>query len=282
MNDLYLLTLPAFHWIKVQSDTSQDSKEVVNQGRFNHLCASQSERQMIVVGGRNVDDFKQFSCDPRYSQIKLLDTSTFQWQTQYPLKNTTYQVPKIVTDIIGGGPDGGAKPASAWAQTLGDTVNLFSKTIPKYNPPQMKILDSSNRTSGSNTTPGSTQDSSGSTLGPGIISGIVVGTAGGMIIMGVAVYLIMAKRRRHRRQETEAVEADWQKPELSSGHSSKPSAGIPQSSMVEAEGDDPVKLIPKELTAHCRSELPSTDQEESAFELSGGYEERNQLPGDTR
>ena len=142
LNDFYVLTMPAFLWIKIQTNQSQKFSGGVRQGRYQAGCITYKERQMLVVGGANVDTSKDFVCSPAYPTVKLLDTSTFEWQAQYPLKNTTYFVPKVVSDLTGGGPSGGARPAIAWQQRLGDKVGLFNQTIPRYFPPSVSKLPS--------------------------------------------------------------------------------------------------------------------------------------------
>ena len=66
---------------------------------------------MIVIGGiynRNAatapqGDHKNSVCDTTYSPIRLLDTSTYSWQTEFTPDVTPYMVPPVVYNIIGGG-----------------------------------------------------------------------------------------------------------------------------------------------------------------------------------
>lgn len=263
LDDLYILTIPAFRWIKIQSKSSPDSDRTANQGRYASMCASYQDRQMIVLGGRNADKYSDFRCNPQYPMLKLLDTSTFEWQTQYPLKNTTYEVPKVVTDVIGGGPRGGAKPASAWQQTLGDKVTLFNRTIPKYKPPQIFGTVNSNST-GSASRVGSNRNTA---------TAAAVGTIGGLVLLAGSASLFIIKRRR-RHLAVEAEQAYWDKPELGARRSSGSVAGIVQTRKVEVQGSSPEDILPKEMDAHDRHEMPSGSEQGLVHELGGDSIER--------
>ena len=178
LNDFYVLLMPAFLWIKVQTNQGQNFSGAVSQGRTSAECITYKERPMLVVGGLNVNATQKFVCDPAYPMVKLLDTSTFEWQTQYPLRNTTYYVPNVVSDLIGGGPSGGARPAAAWQQTLGDKVSLYNQTIPRYFPPSISHASISNKTtdqpySGPNQRPKDSKNIIAAVTGP--IGGYVCG-----------------------------------------------------------------------------------------------------------
>ena len=128
--EVYVLVMPAFVWIK--TNASFASGVVANGTAFNTssgrspgYCNTYNDRSFLVVGGDQMTHSNAV-----VPPLKLLDTSTYQWQTKYPLPNTTYFVPQPVVSVVGGGPQGGANPASTWQYTLGASVSIFSKTIP--------------------------------------------------------------------------------------------------------------------------------------------------------
>lgn len=284
LNDMYLLTMPAFRWIKVNTTAVGSPNLDTNMGRMNALCASYQDRQMLVVGGRSNLVLRTKSCDTGYPILRLLDTTTFQWQTSYPLPNTTYQIPQGVIDVIGGRSDGGAKPASEWQQTLGDLVPLFSKIVPRYHPPALDLRSISRNESKSSTT--STQNSSAGTnpresqgLQPsdssanskpsaGIIAGAVIGAAGVMLLISTAMYIFLFRRRRRRQVQAEIQVNSWEKSELSSADSSKPWARTYQLTRAEVDGSKTQSSEPTEVEAAQRYELPSAPPETFVYELA--------------
>lgn len=204
LGDVYILTMPAFVWIKVNT-TSGDKSSLP---RMDHFCTTYKDRQMLVIGGRDElnADTTNTACGDGYPAIRLLDTTTFTWQTQYPLDDDKYQVPQAVIDVVGGGPDGGAnKSASSFSKTLGNHVALFSKTIPRYdpdNPPSQAAASSPGQTSTSNTSPSaSVIPDSQSSLSSGAIAGIVVGSVVGVGLLAAAVWFSLIQRIRRRRQQ---------------------------------------------------------------------------------
>lgn len=54
--------------------------------------------QLIVSGGGVNGDF----CNSSYPPVKVLDTSTYVWQTHFQPDGLTYSVPEVVTAVIGG------------------------------------------------------------------------------------------------------------------------------------------------------------------------------------
>lgn len=110
MSDVYMLVLPAFQWVKVNTNSPTNSSSTGAEPRSNQFCTTYHDRQFVVLGGTN--NFDNVSCDSNLPALKMLDLTTFEWQTQYPLQDTTYKLPQAVIDIVGGDPDGGAKPAS--------------------------------------------------------------------------------------------------------------------------------------------------------------------------
>jgi len=83
--DVYVLTIPSFRWIKI-SDTGNTEQSLGSvSGRFGGACSVWNDRQMIVVGGSFRIGSTQVnggtSCNTSYPAIRVLDTNTYAWQT---------------------------------------------------------------------------------------------------------------------------------------------------------------------------------------------------------
>lgn len=126
-DDMWILTLPSFTWIKVDTDDQS-----VPPARAGHVCHIWNS-QMVVIGGYVGQDL---SCDS--PGIYVFNTSSLQWQSEYTALAGTdddlnrqrsqkddpnalqgsygYQVPAAVQSVIGGNAVGGAT-VTAPAQT---------------------------------------------------------------------------------------------------------------------------------------------------------------------
>jgi len=110
-DDMYILTIPAFKWIKVDM-----KDQAVPPARAGHTCDIVGS-QLIVIGGYTG---QELSCDA--PGFYVFDASKLQWTTSYSAeaggygsKNSnkkggmnTYRVPQAVIDVVGGNGDGGA------------------------------------------------------------------------------------------------------------------------------------------------------------------------------
>ncbi|KAM0279431.1 hypothetical protein ACHAQH_004591 [Verticillium albo-atrum] len=112
-NDMYILTIPAFHWIRVDNGDSSS----VPAPRAGHTCTMR-DGQMILVGGYVGEDI---SCDS--PGIYVFNASSLQWADKFNagdhdadissdnlvLANSWgYRVPEPVQKVIGGNADGSA------------------------------------------------------------------------------------------------------------------------------------------------------------------------------
>ena len=109
-DDVWVLSVPSFLWIRVQdTDNGELDTNGPSTGRKGHSCAMWEDSQMIVLGGMyatNAATKPQGQnhlsvCDTSYSPIRLLDTSTYSWKSQYT-PNNTYTIPSLVSAVIGG------------------------------------------------------------------------------------------------------------------------------------------------------------------------------------
>ena len=104
--DVFVLTIPSFKWIQISDKGNQDntlSGESI--GRTEHTCNLYGDRQMVVLGG-DIDFGDQLennvSCNEQYAAIRVLDTTTFEWQKNFSPNPAAYSVPDAVSNIIGG------------------------------------------------------------------------------------------------------------------------------------------------------------------------------------
>ncbi|KAF8860177.1 hypothetical protein BDZ45DRAFT_545669, partial [Acephala macrosclerotiorum] len=211
-NDVYILSLPSFTWVKVFPDTSGNATY-----DFGHYSAScnivKSMSQMLVIGGTypNSD-----MCDGAYEYWGQhnLWTGTINNdgnnQTYWALFNdnvTTNVVPVDVYGVVGGNKNGGATqvtPKGGYDPGNGLLQTLFQRKASITRTPTSTIATStSSSTSSSTTTPPPIPPSPG--LSTGAIIGISIGGAAALIFIAV-VWFIVSKRVRQRRQERRQVQ----------------------------------------------------------------------------
>ncbi|KAI4160299.1 MAG: hypothetical protein LQ342_005891 [Letrouitia transgressa] len=259
LGDVWVLTMPAFHWIKVNTTSTKP----LSVPRMDHSCATYQDRQMLVIGGKNKLEEPHIPCADNYSALRMLDTTTFQWQTHYPLQDTMYKVPQPVIDIIGGNSSGNARPASFFSKTLGQRTALFNKIVPRYNPdnPPKKTVETSLFVTPSATKAVNT--SSSPSLSSGAIAGVVLSSVIGAALFGGTVwfFLISLIRRRQKAQRNISYkeQQQWQKPELPPTAQNGP---LQIYGVYEVGGETSRNLDPSEIdTARERLEAPGDTAE---------------------
>lgn len=101
-DDVWALSIPSFQWIRI-NDTNNQERMVngAGAGRATHTCDIWDDSQMIVLGGVYASNGTKSDCDSSYSPIRLLDTSTYSWKTEYR-PNNIYSVPSVISAVIGG------------------------------------------------------------------------------------------------------------------------------------------------------------------------------------
>ena len=215
-NDMYILTIPSFTWIKVdQSDQN------VPQPRAGHTCTMQ-DSQMVVVGGYIGADKP---CDS--PGIYVFDATSLQWQDRflagdhapdYHPDNSVlagsygYSVPDAVQSVIGGDGKGGATATApaAGAGTDGPFATgrapIFTVTDSGATATVIRTAGGSTATSPPNNDASPTSTSSGSSSGvsatdAGLISaGVVAGLAGVVALyLGFCAWLYRRQVGAYRR-----------------------------------------------------------------------------------
>ena len=108
LTDVYILTLPAFHWIPV----SPPNTTGYGRARVGHRCQIVYEKHMVafrgsgeVPGVLSTSQFEDF-CDYNNTEIfqgmAIYDMSSLEWTTKVELENQKYFVPRKLYEIIGG------------------------------------------------------------------------------------------------------------------------------------------------------------------------------------
>lgn len=92
-DDVYILSIPSFTWIKAYSGTYA-------HGRSGHKCLQVYPDQMFVLGGIYKND-PTICLDGGFVQVFNLNTLQFQ-ETYNPQNWSNYSVPAAVTSLIGG------------------------------------------------------------------------------------------------------------------------------------------------------------------------------------
>ena len=100
--DVYILTLPAFHWVLVYP-LAKDASEINIRLTYKHKCQKIHEKHMISYRGRQGTD----SCDydvilKKFQGMAIYDMSSLTWTTKVELENPKYLVPEVLYGIIGG------------------------------------------------------------------------------------------------------------------------------------------------------------------------------------
>lgn len=211
-NDVYILSLPSFTWVKVFPDTSGNA--TYDFGHYSATCNMvKSKSQMLVIGGKYPDSDM---CDGAYSYWGQhnLWTGTLNNdgdnKTYWALFNdnvTTNVVPVDVYSVIGGDKNGGASllspkggydPSNGLLQTLFQRKASITRTLPSTTATSTSTSSSTSSTSSPTTT--NSPISLSPRLSAGAIAGIVIGGVAALMIIA-AVLFIVSKRAFQRQQE---------------------------------------------------------------------------------
>ncbi|KAJ5426721.1 Galactose oxidase/kelch beta-propeller [Penicillium sp. CMV-2018d] len=245
-DDVYILSLPSFKWIKAYTGTNTHS-------RSGHQCIKVYPDQMLAVGGQHVDAAHCLEG----GVIVNFNLNTLSFEDKYdPTNWSEYKVPDIVTKLIGGNSDGGASTTAPTSWTNSSLAGIFDKkygkTIETYWP--------YNSTSSNSSTSSSAQDHNGAGGFPGWAGG-VIGAVLGLLIIAILAGLWFYRRRQRQRKSAEAESeaadaapknrpAEWM---YASGPAS-PGPG-PVSSSTGMETAETVR------TTHTTATQPSTAQQ---------------------
>ncbi|KAB2579741.1 hypothetical protein DBV05_g1725 [Lasiodiplodia theobromae] len=262
-DDVYVLSLPSFRWIRISDFNNPDKALQPSPGRNRHKCDMWRDAQMTAMGGlatlgqwtsQHLNDV----CNETYPPVRVLDTSTYTWRTQFE-PGLEYSVPDAVTTVIGGNSTGGAvlsSPAAGWG--FDELSNIFLKRVQRDTDDGTSTgsaQTSATNTGGSNA---SSDDSRGGLFG-GAVAGIVIGSIAAFV--AIVVTILWWRRWRRARltkklaAEREVVDGGWQKPELEAREQRRQELDM-RTQVHETHGDA-VAIRPVELPVHTRpSEMP--------------------------
>jgi hypothetical protein len=91
-DDVYVLTLPSFTWIKMFTGSSP---------RWGHTCHLVGNRQLLTVGG-SLNMTLNTTCDWEFKSVAIMDLTTNQWGNVYNAFAAPYHVPFDIVDVVGG------------------------------------------------------------------------------------------------------------------------------------------------------------------------------------
>ncbi|KAJ5968493.1 Galactose oxidase/kelch beta-propeller [Penicillium viridicatum] len=244
-DDVYILSLPSFKWIKAYTGTNTHS-------RSGHQCIKVYPDQMLAVGGQHVD-----AAHCLEGVIVNFNLNTLSFEDKYdPTNWSEYKVPDVVTKLIGGNSDGGASTTAPTSWTNSSLAGIFDKkygkTIETYWP--------YNSTSSNSSTSSSTQDHNGAGGFPGWAGG-VIGAVLGLLIIAILAGLWFYRRRQRQRKsaeaESEAADAERKNRPAEWMYASGPASPGPGpvSSSTGMETAETVR------TTHTTATQPSTAQQ---------------------
>lgn len=124
-DDVWVLSLPSFMWMKVASGRS-------GHGRAGHKCVMPYPDQMMVIGGAPAQPGDAPTC-VEGGFVELFNLSSTKWLDQYdPNVWSKYQIPSMIYQMIGGDEYGSATSstpaATGWATPA--LASVFATSYP--------------------------------------------------------------------------------------------------------------------------------------------------------
>ncbi|KAI5840416.1 hypothetical protein DFP73DRAFT_558308 [Morchella snyderi] len=207
-NDLWILSLPSFKWIKVYN--TADSDDNIAGARTSHTCQIIGNRQMAVIGGASSSSaISQCQTSPLF----VFDMSSLSWKSEFDPSEAAYVLPKAITDVIGGdeggNPDKDKNKPSAWTNPAIEKIFFTSdgvSTTSQDSPASSSSPSSSSSSSGTSdpASSGSSGETKSST--PAVVGGVVGGLLA--LLAGVIGFLFMRRRRRQKGQVQAQVQVN--------------------------------------------------------------------------
>ncbi|RYC64172.1 hypothetical protein CHU98_g2053 [Xylaria longipes] len=205
--------------------------------RWGHTCHIVGQRQMLTVGGTNSTNYPT-NCDWEWMGLAVLDLSEMAWGSVFDRNKPAYQVYSMISDVIGGGPDGGAtmlRPESGWSST--HVAQLFTGSMDQtasFEPPGI---------GDTNSTTGSADGKGAGRTNVGAIAGGTVGGVIFLILLALGLWWLLRKRKGPGQQQQQQDYHPSPKPE---GEQLQPPAmlELPPSrdTLAEVQGDSAHEL----------------------------------------
>lgn len=182
-SDLWVLSIPSFRWFLLSPGTAESGAPTAREGMTCDVVGG--GRKMFVYGGRKLPDFSS-DCDK--TGIYVFDLTTLEWEKEYNPKGGEYEVPAIISNVIGGGPYGGATlyPEKGLYDVHMKAAfdEIIAGSSQKYN---INVTSTSTTSNSSAETPNK--------MATGTIAGIAIGCVGGLALV-ICLILLLRKRSR--------------------------------------------------------------------------------------
>ncbi|PQE29945.1 cell wall anchored protein [Rutstroemia sp. NJR-2017a WRK4] len=183
-DDIYVLSLPSFTWIKVYETTP-------GSPRYGHTCHLVGNRQLLTVGGTTGS--LSTSCDWESKGVAIYDMSTLQWGSNFYHDAESYSLPSNLTAVIGGGPNGSAnvtRPAGDFSSA--ELASLFKQT-------RLANTTASNNTNPTSVSPSSPSSSASATTNhTGAIAGATIGAIAAILLVTCALWFFRRSANARR------------------------------------------------------------------------------------
>ncbi|KAJ5046758.1 uncharacterized protein L3040_003988 [Drepanopeziza brunnea f. sp. 'multigermtubi'] len=186
-DEIYILTLPAFQWIKVPYPPAKP--------RHGHTCETVGNRQMLVIGG--VDtlqdtatnaapslDLVTFSTRDQFAQgLAIFDMTRLSWANQYDAGAPAYEQSDPVRNYYASNARDPATWATSGSKSLKDVFAVTHFTNPPSTP-----TPSSSATNAPTSSPKSSHTGA-------VVGGVVGGVLGLAAIAGLIFFLTRRRKR---------------------------------------------------------------------------------------
>lgn len=193
LSDVYVLTLPAFHWIRIGN---------APLGKSSHMCVKLQNKYMMSYRGMEDRTSNMMNdCDQQNGGIQIFDMEALNWTTRYEVRAASkravepeYKIPQGIYNIIGGDAYGNAtflEPRNGWAD-------------PKL--AAMFATENTNKTTNTTRTVPTPTSSPTTTSKPSSLVPILVGVLGGLVVVALILGLISLYLVKRKRQEKEKNE----------------------------------------------------------------------------
>jgi hypothetical protein len=201
LSKVYILTLPAFHWIQVP-----DSSPL---WRADHHCSVIGNRHMLSVGGiqDNAATEWESTIDPWPNGLGIFDMTALNWTDSYDAGAAPYEAGGLVKDFYATN----AKFPSAWGNSALEVIFGANATS---SPSAVSSSSSNTSNATSNPSPNTSSSNSTSNSGnsnnsannlPAIVSGVIAGIVALAVISALLIW-------RWRRAKKCPTTQDWPPP----------------------------------------------------------------------
>ncbi|KAK3985742.1 kelch repeat-containing protein [Cladorrhinum sp. PSN332] len=164
-DDAYVLSLPAFHWIKLPSS---------NKGlRAYHACVRVGKRQVLSIGG-NFEDGNWGEPDPANRGLLLFDMTALEWKNDYDANAAPYERADAIKTLYENG---------SFSHNIQWSSEKVQQMFAVQNPPAPSASEAPTGNKSSSTPAGT-------------IAGGVVGGIAGLALVAIIAWLLFRRKRK--------------------------------------------------------------------------------------